>query len=158
MNNGLPTLTDIHLVLPELVWCAFGVFIMLLQPVLKNRHFFTFEVRLGCENDQEGYGAEQQMEEKAEGIRKDESGKARAVVPGGDDREGGAADGADERQEREEVPVLKNRLEQHYENAESAPNEFRQDEMDIGEGGQTVVHLAGAGPFERCICRCLIWD
>ncbi len=48
MNNGLPTLTDIHLVLPELVWCAFGVFIMLLQPVLKNRHFFTFLALVGA--------------------------------------------------------------------------------------------------------------
>jgi len=42
MNNGLPNLTDMKLVLPELTWCAFGVFIMLLQPFLKNRHFFTF--------------------------------------------------------------------------------------------------------------------
>src|SRR5262249_58941805 len=42
MNNGMPTLADLKLVLPELVWCAFGVFIMLLQPFLKNRHFFTF--------------------------------------------------------------------------------------------------------------------
>src|SRR2546430_17299312 len=48
MNTGLPTLTDIHLVLPELVWCAFGVFIMLLQPVLKNRHFFTFLALVGA--------------------------------------------------------------------------------------------------------------
>ena len=42
MNNGMPSLADLKLVLPELVWCAFGVFIMLLQPFLKNRHFFTF--------------------------------------------------------------------------------------------------------------------
>src|SRR5262244_1351536 len=42
MNTGMPSLTDIKLVLPELTWCAFGVFIMLLQPFLKNRHFFTF--------------------------------------------------------------------------------------------------------------------
>src|ERR1700756_4920002 len=42
MNTGMPTLTDMKLVLPELTWCAFGVFIMLLQPFLKNRHFFTF--------------------------------------------------------------------------------------------------------------------
>src|SRR3989454_7021391 len=48
MNTGLPTLTDIHLVLPELIWCAFGVFIMLLQPVLKNRHFFTFLALVGA--------------------------------------------------------------------------------------------------------------
>src|SRR5882762_10889414 len=48
MNNGLPTLTDIHLVLPELVWCGFGVFLMLLQPFLKNRHFFTFLALVGA--------------------------------------------------------------------------------------------------------------
>jgi NADH-quinone oxidoreductase subunit N len=48
MNTGMPTLTDIHLVLPELVWCAFGVFIMLLQPILKNRHFFTFLALVGA--------------------------------------------------------------------------------------------------------------
>src|SRR5882724_5625805 len=42
MNTGMPTLADLKLVLPELTWCAFGVFIMLLQPFLKNRHFFTF--------------------------------------------------------------------------------------------------------------------
>src|SRR5246127_2265611 len=42
MNTGMPTLLDLKLVLPELIWCGFGVFIMLLQPFLKNRHFFTF--------------------------------------------------------------------------------------------------------------------
>jgi NADH-quinone oxidoreductase subunit N len=42
MNTGMPTLADMKLVLPELVWCGFGVFMMLLQPFLKNRHFFTF--------------------------------------------------------------------------------------------------------------------
>ena len=48
MNTGMPSFTDIHLVLPELVWCAFGVFIMLLQPILKNRHFFTFLALVGA--------------------------------------------------------------------------------------------------------------
>jgi len=42
MNPGMPNLTDLKIVLPELVWCGFGVFIMVLQPFLKNRHFFTF--------------------------------------------------------------------------------------------------------------------
>src|SRR5215470_20041787 len=42
MNTGMPTLVDLKIVLPELVWCGFGVFIMVLQPFLKNRHFFTF--------------------------------------------------------------------------------------------------------------------
>src|SRR5580765_9046170 len=48
MNTGMPSFTDIHLVLPELVWCAFGVFIMLLQPTLKTRHFFTFLALVGA--------------------------------------------------------------------------------------------------------------
>ena len=36
MNNGMPTIVDLKLVLPELVWCGFAVFIMLLQPFLKT--------------------------------------------------------------------------------------------------------------------------
>jgi NADH-quinone oxidoreductase subunit N len=47
MNNGMPTIVDLKLVLPELVWCGFAVFIMLLQPFLKNRHFFTFLALVG---------------------------------------------------------------------------------------------------------------
>jgi NADH-quinone oxidoreductase subunit N len=45
--NAMPTLVDIRLVYPELVWCGFGVFIMLLQPFIKNRHFFTFLALVG---------------------------------------------------------------------------------------------------------------
>src|SRR5438034_7329810 len=89
------------------------------------------------------------MEEEATGVRKDWAGKARAVVPGRDDGEGGAADGSDEGEEREKVAILENRLEQHDENAERAPDEFGQNEMDISEGGQAGIHLAGAGPFGR---------
>src|SRR2546421_8320642 len=87
------------------------------------------------------------MEKEAKGVRKDEAGKARAVAPGRDDGEDSAADGSDQGEEREEVAVLENRLEQHDENAEGAPDEFRKNEMDISEGGQAVIHLAGAGPF-----------
>jgi len=47
MNNGMPTIVDLKLVLPELVWCGFAVFIMLLQPFLKNRNFFTFLALVG---------------------------------------------------------------------------------------------------------------
>ncbi|HWY44081.1 MAG TPA: NADH-quinone oxidoreductase subunit N [Candidatus Sulfotelmatobacter sp.] len=43
----MPTIVDLKLVLPELVWCGFAVFIMLLQPFLKNRHFFTFLALVG---------------------------------------------------------------------------------------------------------------
>jgi len=45
--NAMPNLIDIKLVYPELVWCVFGVIIMLLQPLIKNRHFFTFLALVG---------------------------------------------------------------------------------------------------------------
>src|SRR5437016_4769050 len=48
MNTGMPTTADLILVMPELIWCGFGVFIMLLQPFLKNRHFFTFLALVGA--------------------------------------------------------------------------------------------------------------
>src|SRR5258707_1265011 len=48
MNTGMPTTADLILVMPELIWCGFGMFIMLLQPVLKNRHFFTFLALVGA--------------------------------------------------------------------------------------------------------------
>jgi NADH-quinone oxidoreductase subunit N len=48
MNNGMPNLTDIKLIYPELVWCGFGVVLMLLQPFIKNRHFFTFLALVGA--------------------------------------------------------------------------------------------------------------
>jgi NADH-quinone oxidoreductase subunit N len=38
----IPRPEDLYRVLPELLWCGFGVLIMLLQPFVKNRHFFTF--------------------------------------------------------------------------------------------------------------------
>jgi NADH-quinone oxidoreductase subunit N len=47
MMTGMPTTYDLKLVLPELVWCGFGVFLMLLQPIIKNRHFFTFLALVG---------------------------------------------------------------------------------------------------------------
>lgn len=47
MNSAMPSIADLKIVLPELTWCAFGVFIMLLQPFLKNRHFFTFLALVG---------------------------------------------------------------------------------------------------------------
>src|SRR5258707_10075291 len=38
----LPRTIDIYRVLPELVWCCFGVLVMLMQPFVRSRHFFTF--------------------------------------------------------------------------------------------------------------------
>jgi NADH-quinone oxidoreductase subunit N len=41
MNSAIPTAADFCRVLPELIWCGFGVLAMLLQPFVRNRHFFT---------------------------------------------------------------------------------------------------------------------
>src|SRR5215470_16751776 len=43
----LPRLIDIHRVLPELIWCGFGVLVMFLQPFVRSRQFFTFVALLG---------------------------------------------------------------------------------------------------------------
>jgi NADH-quinone oxidoreductase subunit N len=42
-----PQAIDIQRVLPELIWCGFGVLVMLLQPFVRNRQFFTFVAMLG---------------------------------------------------------------------------------------------------------------
>jgi NADH-quinone oxidoreductase subunit N len=43
----IPRMIDIYRVLPELLWCGFGVLVMLLQPFVRNRHFFTFLALIG---------------------------------------------------------------------------------------------------------------
>src|SRR2546430_3689350 len=43
----LPRVIDAHRVLPELVWCGFGVLAMLMQPFVRSRHFFTFLALIG---------------------------------------------------------------------------------------------------------------
>src|SRR5713226_9360610 len=42
-----PRTIDIYRVLPELIWCGFGVLAMLLQPFVRHRHFFTFLAFVG---------------------------------------------------------------------------------------------------------------
>ena len=42
-----PRVIDIQRVLPELVWCCFGVLLMLMQPFVRSRHFFSFLAMLG---------------------------------------------------------------------------------------------------------------
>jgi NADH-quinone oxidoreductase subunit N len=44
----IPRTPDILGVLPELIWCGFGVFLMLLQPFLKSRQALTFFAMLGA--------------------------------------------------------------------------------------------------------------
>src|SRR3981189_3596657 len=41
MNSAIPTTADFYRVLPELLWCGFGLLAMFLQPFVRNRHFFT---------------------------------------------------------------------------------------------------------------------
>ncbi len=43
-----PRAIDIYRVLPELIWCGFGVLVMLLQPFVRSRHFFTFLALIGA--------------------------------------------------------------------------------------------------------------
>jgi NADH-quinone oxidoreductase subunit N len=47
MTGSFPTNTDLYCVLPELVWCGFGVLLMLIQPFNKNRAFLTFLALVG---------------------------------------------------------------------------------------------------------------
>src|SRR5499425_3110721 len=42
-----PRAIDMQRVLPELIWCGFGVLVMLLQPFVRSRQFFTFCALLG---------------------------------------------------------------------------------------------------------------
>jgi NADH-quinone oxidoreductase subunit N len=44
----IPRTPDVLGVLPELLWCGFGVFLMLLQPFLKNRQALTFFAMIGA--------------------------------------------------------------------------------------------------------------
>src|SRR3981189_3493538 len=43
----MPGAIDAYRVLPELVWCGFGVLVMLLQPFVRSRQFFTFLALIG---------------------------------------------------------------------------------------------------------------
>jgi NADH-quinone oxidoreductase subunit N len=42
-----PVREDMLRVMPELIWCGFGVLLMLFQPFVRNRHFFTFLALVG---------------------------------------------------------------------------------------------------------------
>ncbi len=44
----IPRTIDIYRVLPELLWCGFGVLVMLMQPFVRNRNFFTALAFLGA--------------------------------------------------------------------------------------------------------------
>src|SRR3981189_3757803 len=43
----LPRAIDMYRVLPELVWCGFGVLVMLMQPFVRSRPFFILVARVG---------------------------------------------------------------------------------------------------------------
>jgi NADH-quinone oxidoreductase subunit N len=42
-----PRAIDAYRVLPEMLWCGFGVLVMLMQPFVRSRHFFTFLALIG---------------------------------------------------------------------------------------------------------------
>jgi NADH-quinone oxidoreductase subunit N len=42
-----PVREDMLRVMPELIWCGFGVLLMLFQPFVRNRHFFTILALVG---------------------------------------------------------------------------------------------------------------
>jgi NADH-quinone oxidoreductase subunit N len=42
-----PVRDDMLRVMPELIWCGFGVLVMFFQPFVRNRHFFTFLALVG---------------------------------------------------------------------------------------------------------------
>src|SRR5207237_9400544 len=44
----LPRVVYAYRVLPELVWCGFGVLAMLMQPFVRSRHVFTFLALIGA--------------------------------------------------------------------------------------------------------------
>ena len=44
----VPQAADIARILPEILWCGFGVFLMLLQPVVKNRQVLTLFAMVGA--------------------------------------------------------------------------------------------------------------
>ncbi|HVO58480.1 MAG TPA: NADH-quinone oxidoreductase subunit N [Dongiaceae bacterium] len=48
MSFQTPATEDFYRVLPELIWCGFGVLLMLLQPFTKNRPFFTAVAFVGA--------------------------------------------------------------------------------------------------------------
>src|SRR6202165_5642251 len=43
----LPRAIDMYRVLPELVWCGFGVLVMLMQPFVRSRNFLRFLTMIG---------------------------------------------------------------------------------------------------------------
>jgi NADH-quinone oxidoreductase subunit N len=48
MNFATPLPEDFYRVMPELIWCTFGVLLMLLQPLTKNRSFLTVVAFIGA--------------------------------------------------------------------------------------------------------------
>jgi NADH-quinone oxidoreductase subunit N len=48
MNSAIPSAADFYRVLPELIWCGFGVLAMLAQPFARSRHFFMALAFLGA--------------------------------------------------------------------------------------------------------------
>src|SRR6266478_8388743 len=48
MTFATPSSADFYRVMPELIWCGFGVLLMLLQPFSKNRSVLTTVAFIGA--------------------------------------------------------------------------------------------------------------
>jgi NADH-quinone oxidoreductase subunit N len=48
MNAAIPSVADYYRVLPELIWCGFGVLAMLLQPFARSRRFLSALAIIGA--------------------------------------------------------------------------------------------------------------
>src|SRR6266700_7466326 len=94
------------------------------------------------------------MKEKAEGIGLDEPGKPRTRMAEREIGGSGTGERSDERQEREKEPVAHERLQQHRQHAEAAPNQFWKDAINVYGARE---HLTNPQPFYRDgfrrICR-----
>src|SRR5215469_6526958 len=87
------------------------------------------------------------MEEEAEGVGTNEREKADASVLVGKNAGSGACKRADESHDSKEWAALGERLEEHQQNAEAAPEQLGQDPVEIVGAGSGDRHLAVARPF-----------
>src|SRR6266571_8191516 len=86
------------------------------------------------------------MKEKAEGVGLDEPGESRARMAEREIGRSSTGERSDERQECEKVPVAHERLQQHCQHAEAAPNQFWKDAINVYGAWK---HLANSQPSDR---------
>src|SRR5881396_2895736 len=86
------------------------------------------------------------MKEKAEGVGLDEPGESRARMAEREIGRSSTGERSDERQECENVPVAHERLQQHCQHTETAPNQLWKDAINVYGARK---HLTNSQPFDR---------